>query len=147
MENKEIWKEIEGLGKISKYEISNSGYKIITLRNKYGKAIKKTIHRLVAEYFIPNPNNYPCVNHKDENKLNNRVDNLEWCTYQYNNTYGKSHIQRAITRGKRVICIETNEEYYSCCEAGRRKGISNVHIGQCCNKERNTAGGFHWEYI
>ena len=53
-----------------------------------GREYKKTIHRLVAETFIPNPNNLPCVNHKDENKENNVVDNLEWCTYKYNSNYG-----------------------------------------------------------
>ena len=48
----------------------------------------KYIHRLIAEAFIPNPNNLPVVNHKDENKLNSSIDNLEWCTYEYNRNYG-----------------------------------------------------------
>lgn len=62
-------------------------YKRLNLSVK-GVIYKRTVHRLVAETFIPNPNNYPCVNHKDENKENNRADNLEWCTYKYNSNYG-----------------------------------------------------------
>ncbi len=55
------------------------------------------VHRLVAKAFIPNPNNYPCVNHKDENKSNNHADNLEWCTYKYNVQYSlKRRKNRAI---------------------------------------------------
>lgn len=61
----------------------NQGYLVVTLQGK-----KKKIHRLVAEAFIPNPDNLPVVNHKDENKSNPFVDNLEWCTYEYNNNYG-----------------------------------------------------------
>ena len=54
---------------------------------KDGKTYGRLVHRLVATAFIPNPDNLPCINHKDENPKNNHVDNLEWCTYQYNNTY------------------------------------------------------------
>lgn len=54
---------------------------------KNGITKRQTIHRLVARAFLPNPNNLPCINHKDENKLNNRADNLEWCSYKYNNEY------------------------------------------------------------
>lgn len=62
-------------------------YKYVTLWDRNGKFLKTSIHRLVAQAFIPNPNNYPIINHKDENQRNNRVDNLEWCTYKYNNEY------------------------------------------------------------
>lgn len=69
------------------------GYPCVTL-SKNGVYKRFLIHRLVAQAFIPNPNNLPCVNHKDENPLNNNVENLEWCTYAYNNCYG--------TRNKRI---------------------------------------------
>lgn len=105
---KEVWKDIQGYD--GKYSISNfgnvrsnhygkkrilkpmrnagiyNGYLTVTLyNNSVGKKVK--IHRLVAEAFLPNPNNLPVINHKDEDKTNNKVDNLEWCTKLYNNTY------------------------------------------------------------
>lgn len=71
---------------ISKFKDSR-GYIAVTLtyKNNYKRFL---VHRLVAEAFVPNPNNYPCINHKDENKSNNSIDNLEWCTVLYNNLYG-----------------------------------------------------------
>ena len=60
---------------------------VTTILSKDGKTKCFSVHKLVAEAFIPNPDNLPCVNHKDENKHNNKVDNLEWCTYKYNNEY------------------------------------------------------------
>ena len=65
-----------------------NGYKVVALRSTSGKHIQFRVHRLVAQAFIPNPNNLPQVNHKDEHKDNNNVTNLEWCTALYNNTYG-----------------------------------------------------------
>lgn len=115
MNENEIWLPIEGYGGL--YQVSNYGRvksldynrtkqeKILRQgKNKYGylmvvlykegkgKTIK--IHRLVAQAFIPNPNNYPCVNHKDECKTNNCVDNLEWCTQKYNIKYGTCQQRR-----------------------------------------------------
>ena len=106
----EVWKpifdysdyQVSNLGRIrslKRYKIlkqyTNSfGYKSVNL-TKFGISKSFAIHRLVAKAFIPNPNKYPCVNHKDENPSNNCVSNLEWCTYQYNNTYGTS-IERKI---------------------------------------------------
>lgn len=105
----EFWKDIEGyegryqvsnLGnvkslnynhtgkeKIMKPQLCNKGYLRVELC-KDNKRQKYLIHKLVADAFIPNPNNLPCVNHKDENRLNNNYENLEHCTYTYNNTYG-----------------------------------------------------------
>ena len=108
---KEIWKDIEGyeglyqisnLGRVKsfprkgthttkeriiKFAKSNKGYLIAILKNNdVQKAF--SVHRLVAKAFIPNPNNLPQVNHKDENKENNNVNNLEWCNNWYNSHYG-----------------------------------------------------------
>lgn len=92
---------------------------------KNGKAKKIKMHRLVAETFIPNPNNYPCVNHKDENKLNNCVDNLEWCTYSYNNSYNNCHIRRGKTqKGKSKTLITYNGETKTISEWAKIYNIS-----------------------
>lgn len=101
----EIWKDIkdfEGLywisnlgrvknkhGKILKPRLSSNGYYNICLY-KNNKAKCYTVHRLVAEAFIPNPDNLPEINHKDENRLNNEVYNLEWCNRKYNQHYGSA---------------------------------------------------------
>ena len=105
----EIWKDIKGykgkyqvsnLGRVKSLNYRNTGKEKILSPGKYsgeylqvmlykdGKLKKHSIHRLVALAFIPNSNNYPIINHKDENPSNNRVDNLEWCTYKYNSNYG-----------------------------------------------------------
>lgn len=71
--------------KLMKLSLDKNGYQHITL--KRGKELSCKVHRLVARAFIPNPNNLPQVNHKDEDKTNNRVENLEWCTANYNTSY------------------------------------------------------------
>ena len=68
--------------------------------SKNNKVTHYLIHRLVAQAFIPNPNNLPQVNHKDENRENNRVDNLEWCTAEYNTNYGTRALRQGISSGK-----------------------------------------------
>ena len=80
--------------KHSAYNGDGNGYRRIILKdiNKHKHLLY--LHRILAETFIPNPNNYPCINHKDENKTNNCVDNLELCTIQYNNTYNNIHKRR-----------------------------------------------------
>lgn len=74
-------------GKILKNNIASNGYSRVVLQNRKPKTF--LVHRLVAEAFIPNPNNYLYINHKDEDKTNNHASNLEWCTQSYNINYGK----------------------------------------------------------
>lgn len=83
-----------------KQTVNRSGYKRVGLY-KNGKYKPYNVHRLVAITFIPNPTNLPVVNHKDEDKTNNNVNNLEWCTYEYNNNYGtKKERLSASKKGK-----------------------------------------------
>ena len=80
-------------GRILKFKIDYHGYYRVHL-SVNGERKHYLVHRLVAEAFIPNPNNLPCVNHKDEDKTNNSVDNLEWCDVAYNNAYNGLHSRR-----------------------------------------------------
>lgn len=122
---------------------NNYDYLYIVL-SKNGNPKTKTVHRLVMETYNPCENMKDLqVNHRDENKENNCLNNLEWCTAKYNVNYGTRNER---TR-KRVRCIETGIIYESLSEASRQTGIAQSSISECCNGKRKTAGGFHWEYI
>lgn len=173
----EIWKpkkDYEGL-----YEVSNFGrvkslgngnsnnskerlLKQYTTRNGYlhvylsknGKRKFFLVHRLVAETFLPNPNNLPEVNHKDENKENNRVDNLEWCTREYNNNHGtrNQRVAKANTNGKcskKVLQFtldgEFIREWSSTAECGRN-GYAFSNVAACCRGEHKYVYGYIWKY-
>ena len=171
----EIWKDIkgyEGLYKVSNtgkikslnyrhtgrekmlnLSVNNKGYLIVKLwKNRKFKSFR--LHRLVAEAFIPNPNNLPFINHKSEIKTQNNVENLEWCDAKYNNNYGtrKERVAEKTINGKcskTVLQIDknTNEvisEFPSIHQVERQLGIS--HISECCLGKRNTAGKYKWKY-
>ena len=150
----EIWKDCKGYE--GSYQVSNlgriwsikgqrylkgcedkDGYLRVNLTAKNGKVKTERIHRLVAIAFIPNPLGLPVVNHKDENKQNNAVDNLEWCSVRYNNIYSK---------GKPIICVELNRVFDCSQSAMRELGICGRSIRQCCKGQGKTAGGYHWRY-
>lgn len=125
------------------------GYYCVCLSNKQ-KIKRFKIHRLVAMCFIPNQNNLPCINHKDENRQNNRADNLEWCTYQYNNTYGSR-----IEKMKDKICIPVIQltkdgdfvaRYNSIEEASCLNDLEHRNISVVCSGKRDFAGGYRWRY-
>lgn len=179
MTEKEIWKDIKGYEGL--YQVSNLG-NVKSLN--YGRTCKERIlipckkpngylnvelskncickkfyvHRLVAKAFIENPDNLPQVNHIDENKLNNRVDNLEWCSYEYNNNYGTHNERMLKTRklrnsknAERPVLQFTKDckfvnEYPSIREAARCTGINHSHICSCCKGLLKTAGGYIWKY-
>ena len=132
--------------KILKGTKTPNGYLLVGL-HKDGKVVWKLVHRLVAEAFLENPNNLPQVNHKDENKENNNVENFEWCTHSYNNNYGT----RTERCSKRVDQIDpkTSEvvhQWKSTMEAGRN-GFHQGAVANCCNGLRKTHKGFIWKYI
>lgn len=177
---KEIWKDIkgyEGLYQVSSYGRVRSLDRIVVYSNgdKHfykGRIIKpfsdkdgyllcnlskntkpKTskVHRLVAEAFIPNPNSLPQVNHRDEDKTNNHVENLEWCDGKYNKNYGTRNKRIGEKLSKTVLQLDTNTgrviaEYPSAIEAARHTGFSQGNISACCMGERKTAGGYKWQY-
>lgn len=121
-------------GRTLKPAYDKDGYlKVVLYKN--GMMKYKMLHRLVAETFIPNPNNFPQVNHIDEVKDNNNVENLEWCTSKYNNNHGTRSKRVAQTQSKKVraVNIKTGEvlTFSSTMEAGR-KGYSNGHVSQAC---------------
>lgn len=127
---------------------SNSEYRYVILC-KSGKKKTGWIHRLVAEAFIPNPDNLPCINHKDENPGNNEVDNLEWCTKSYNNSYNGARVKAAISKRKPVLqYTKTGEfirEWSHAREAAETLGLSKRAIYECCAGRSKTSGGFIWK--
>ena len=122
------------------------GYLARVLRNE-GKQITIKFHRLVAEFFLVNPNGYKYVNHKDENKQNNDVNNLEWCTFQYNLNYG-TRIE-TITRKNSIPVVQLDmdgnfiKEWRSMIEAGRN-GFTYQCISKCIKGELSQHHGYKW---
>ena len=147
--------------KILKYGKNNRGYLHVNLCKK-GTIKSFQIHRLVAESFIFNPNNYKEVNHKDENKQNNRVDNLEWCDRKYNINYGTRNkkLSESIKgskhyKSRKVLCITTGRRFNTIKEAAEYYYIdSYINIIKCCKEKRKSAGKHPvtgekliWKYI
>lgn len=139
------------------HSAGRGNYQYVEL-SKNGKRQCKKVHRLVAENFIDNPNNLPCVNHKDENTMNNSIDNLEWCTYEYNNNYGE-RIKRvtdsnlnnpAFSKTVIGINIKTKKEieFPSVREAARFLGDvkRSSNIQACLAGRQKTAYGYIWKY-
>ena len=174
----EIWKDIQGyegkyqvsnLGRVKslnyknyekerilKYGINTQGYLIVCLCvNKQRKIF--AVHRLVSQAFIDNPNNLPQVNHIDENKHNNCVDNLEWCDSKYNNNYG-TRMQRALltriirnrkTAPKKIDQYSLDGKFIKTWNSGTditKCGFNKGNICNCCNGLRKTSKGYIWKY-
>lgn len=158
----EQWKDIKGYegyyqissygkvknivtGNILKPSKSKTGYLHITLC--YTNRKDFLIHRLVALAFLQNPNNFPEVNHKDEDKSNNCADNLEWCTAKYNVNYGKG----SKARNTKVIQYDLKNNmikiWESMKEVEEELGIKYQCISRCCSGLRKSTGGFLWAYL
>ena len=160
----EVWNGhtyFEYKGKVLKVLKNKNGYNAVCLC-KHGKVKRVYIHRLVAEAFIENPSNHSEINHKDENKENNHIDNLEWCDRSYNNTYGGraqkigEKLKEKYTYEKnpaaRKIYCKTTQEIFSCIkEAAEKYGIHSTSISHALKGDTKSAGKFEgkkleWEY-
>lgn len=129
----------------------DGGYKAVKLR-KDGKSTMHRIHRLVAEAFIPNPNNFPEVNHKDEDKTHNFVDNLEWCTGEYNKSYGTRGERISITNSKvriEITDVITNEvkTFENAKKAGEYLDVSRSWIRNSINCNKLIKGKYKGRYV
>ena len=130
--------------KFLKQTLLNRGYLQVELYNN-GVGKKFLIHRLVAEAYLPNPDNLPQVNHKDENKQNNSVENLEWCTEKENDNYGNRNKNIARANATAVRCVELDRIFESISEAARELNLCKSNICRCLKKHSRTTGGYHWE--
>ena len=136
-------------GGIMRMRIGRDGYVRVSL-TKDGKQTHKLLHRLLAIAFIPNPDNFAEVNHKNENKQDNSILNLEWCTHKYNSNFGTRLKRMAISNYEPVIQYTKDGEeiarYKSQKEAMEKTGIQSRHISCCCKGKRKTTGGYVWRY-
>lgn len=154
-----------------KQNTNTCGYKSVELFNAKGKSKRLLVHRIVASAFVPNPLNLPQVNHKDENKANNRASNLEWVTAKQNMNYGtaKERRKRSMewyykSRSIKDVAKENGKnnskpvlqfskdgrliaKYASGKEASRATGANHSHILECCNGKRyKTVSGYIWKF-
>lgn len=139
-----LWK-----GCVLKLITDNDGYLRVGLY-KNGKYSNYGVHRLVAEAFIQNPNNLQCINHKNEIKTDNRVENLEWCTNSYNLNYGH-RLEKAMEKIKiHILQFTKNMDfvayYKSATEAALVNGFDNSNISWCAKGHLKSAYGFIWRY-
>ena len=157
IKNQYIFKGEKDINYILKGNKNQKGYLQVKLF-KDDEAKNYLIHRLVAETFIPNPNNYSQINHIDENKQNNCIDNLEWCTCNYNNNYGTKKQRLKLNHNpiiynyvrKPVIQYDKDmnkiAEFISIIDANKVTKISFSNISSVCSGKRRTAGGYIWKY-
>ena len=173
----EIWKDIDGYpdymvsnmgrvkslernvvkGKGGLYKIEEKILKSIKKRDGYlqinlskdGKQKTHLIHRLVAQAFLLNPNNLVEINHIDEDKTNNRADNLEWCSREYNCNYGTRNERISIPILQFSKTDEFIKKWDSAREVERELNIAHNQITACCKKRKDykTAGGYKWGYV
>lgn len=179
----EVWKDIDGykglyqvssLGRVrsfpvdtisikrnsimilQQYRNNHSGYMMVHLRRNHNRDGKRLyVHRLVATAFLPNPCNLPQVNHKDENKINNVVENLEWCTHIYNTRYGTG-LKRRIksmrdNNGKSVLMYDKDWNLireYDCLNDVKQDGFHPSSVCRCCKglTAKGMANGYRWTY-
>lgn len=129
---------------------SQGDYCYVHLFDMDGISTNHKVHRLVAKTFVPNPDNLNEVNHKDEDKDNNRADNLEWVTHIANCNYGTRNERSAANSGRQVEQLTRDWHhvafYQSASAASRTTGIGRKNINECLRLRTQTAGGYRWKY-
>lgn len=141
---------VTSCGKIWSY-ISNkflktyfiNGYEYTTLKDNHHVKIS----RAVAEAYLPNPNNLPEVNHKDEVKAHNYINNLEWCDSKYNVNYGTRNERLRMAKSKKIYCKELDRVFESQKVAAKELGLDQGNISRVCRGKANTTGGYHFEFV
>ena len=140
----------ERTGRIRKVYTNKHGYKNVVLYFD-GTMRRCSVHRLVAMAFLDNPLNYPFINHKDENPSNNNVENLEWCTAQYNATYGHAIEKRIESCSIPVVMCDDEgnvlRKFVSSAEAGRIMKCDNSAILKCCKGLKKKVANFKWKFL
>ena len=141
-------------GKLLAFGYNAGGYRLVKLCDN-GRERTHKVHRLVAQAFIPNPENLPWVNHKDENPANNTSVNLEWCTPKYNANYGTLPTRKSINStnhkatSKAVQMIRDGEVvaiFSSLNQIERELGYGHGNISKCCNGKLPHAYGYEWRF-
>ena len=136
-------------GKILKPSIDKDGYHRVNLVDgKISKFFR--VHRIVAQAFIDNPLNLPVVNHKDENKQNNRVDNLEYCTVEYNTNHNGATIRRGLSQRRAINQFDLDGNFIArwsgAVEVAQSLGYKSGNISSVCQGSRKSAHGYIWRY-
>lgn len=131
-----------------KKDLSRGYYRVTLFKN--GVRYRKMVHLLVAEAFIENPERKPIVNHKDENRTNNKAENLMWCTHKENSNWGTCRNKISKKVSKRVTQYTKDgkliKTWKSATEASRNLGIDLSTISICARDFDKTAGGYKWRY-
>ena len=159
----EIWKDIQGYEGL--YQVSNTGrvrnkkreLKLIVRKrdgyvdvqlSKNNKFSTVKVHRLVANAFIPNPNGYNEINHKDENPANNRAENLEWCNRRYNLSYGTRAERISKSNSKPVEQLSDGVviRVWTSMRDAAKAGYKHGSISLCCNGKAKHHKGYQWRY-
>jgi hypothetical protein len=130
-----------------KQEKTNTGYLRVSLSNDSVSHKRISVHRLVADAFIPNPDNLQQIDHINEDKTDNRVENLRWSTPIDNLRHSGVIEKASVAKFTRVRCTTTGETYDSIKDAAIKYNLHHSNIVACCNGRRSKCGNMGWEYV